>query len=1014
MDRFLGMYIGSDTSYLSRNMSHFQDRKHSISMDLSLDSSGGPGLRHCQVGAICALTAHFSVTASAPGIISLPTGTGKTAVLLISPYILKAKRVLLTTSSEILREQITCDAEDLSTLKRIGIATEDWSLPEVLEVTETVNDTSQWSAMENYDLVVALPNCISPAMKTVDKNPPRDLFDLILIDEAHHQPSKTWNELLSSFDARCILATATPFRGDRLSLDGKIIYSYSLREALANEDLKDIKISRVDGAYSEIDQKLASAAQHVFEEDRANGLSHRLVARVESLDRADEVVQVYRDKTSLKVERLDSSLRKQEIDEVIEDLKDGSLDGVVCVDMLNEGFDLANLKIAVVHDQHQSLLPTVQFIGRFLRIGDSKIGDATLITTPVGFAERGYQLYHSENILSHASELIDRQQAEVQLTGDIGAELERQSGLSARLEQLVWDSLNPYFQVKIFRAISVDFSAELSLQRGYRVVYRRFDPTLNIVAMIAKRETKPNWFTVDGLSSTEYELLLLCFVSSEQLLFVCWSGSTSSVYEKLLEQVCPNSASPVSLKDLRNVLIDFDDTHFYSIGLSNGLFGASDAYRTMAGPAVEEAVLASDARLFHYSHLFGKGNDGGRKATIGFSKNSKAWSSRRATIPDFVDWCRSISSKISSNRTLQLQPHLKNLLSLPIPTEVDVIPKNLLGATYWSGVYQDPPLIREIGNIPLTECKLSCRRKSDSQIEMQVEYEADSDRILFDIASNEQFSSANSKFSLIQGRSPLSLANYFCAHPPSFFFWDFSQLNGKLLWKPDVTHFSPVEIHPGKNFITHDWKSDQVDIEVEVDFNPDNPIPPPGTTTIHDFLRSHLQGVHDIVFYNQGSAEYADFLCFDEEGTVSFYHCKGSCGPRPGLRQDDLKEVFLQALNSIHWVRKREQILEHLESRDGGPACRLDGTIVRRFEKPTVDGLTSAKNVLMDTSISLKYRVVIVQPGISLRKLERLTQAASVDLNSRRLLEGFAGLQDTVRRAGADLAFMCTESEVGY
>jgi superfamily II DNA or RNA helicase len=40
---------------------------------------------------------------------------------------------------------------------------------------------------------------------------------------------------------------------------------------------------------------------------------------------------------------------------------------IVCVDMLGEGFDLPELKIAGLHDPHKSIAVTIQFVGRFTR-----------------------------------------------------------------------------------------------------------------------------------------------------------------------------------------------------------------------------------------------------------------------------------------------------------------------------------------------------------------------------------------------------------------------------------------------------------------------------------------------------------------------------------------------------------------------------------------------------------------------------------------------------------------------
>lgn len=52
---------------------------------------------------------------------------------------------------------------------------------------------------------------------------------------------------------------------------------------------------------------------------------------------------------------------------------------IVCVNMLGEGFDLPQLKIAALHDMHKSLAITLQFLGRFVRTGGNDLGSATVI-----------------------------------------------------------------------------------------------------------------------------------------------------------------------------------------------------------------------------------------------------------------------------------------------------------------------------------------------------------------------------------------------------------------------------------------------------------------------------------------------------------------------------------------------------------------------------------------------------------------------------------------------------------
>jgi superfamily II DNA or RNA helicase len=53
-----------------------------------------------------------------------------------------------------------------------------------------------------------LPNSVSPVHYNDADKPPEDLFDLIIIDEAHHAPAETWRAVLEHFkDARALAPT---------------------------------------------------------------------------------------------------------------------------------------------------------------------------------------------------------------------------------------------------------------------------------------------------------------------------------------------------------------------------------------------------------------------------------------------------------------------------------------------------------------------------------------------------------------------------------------------------------------------------------------------------------------------------------------------------------------------------------------------------------------------------------------------------------------------------------------
>src|SRR5690606_35923686 len=91
----------------------------------------------------------------------------------------------------------------------------------------------------------------------------------------------------------------------------------------------------------------------------------------------------------------------------------GELDGIVCVDMFGEGYDFPKLKIAALHAPHRSLVPTIQFIGRFARTNDERTGNATLVSTVSRLQDATARLFQEGvDIASLIDEEARRQLAE--------------------------------------------------------------------------------------------------------------------------------------------------------------------------------------------------------------------------------------------------------------------------------------------------------------------------------------------------------------------------------------------------------------------------------------------------------------------------------------------------------------------------------------------------------------------------------------------------------------------------
>ena len=103
------------------------------------------------------------------------------------------------------------------------------------------------------------------------------------------------------------------------------------------------------------------------------------MARVESVARAKEVFELYRRYSEFNPVQLHTGIKSLRQREAIRrQIITGESRIVVCVDMLGEGFDLPELKIAAFHDIRKTLAVTLQLAGRFTRARPD-LGDATFV-----------------------------------------------------------------------------------------------------------------------------------------------------------------------------------------------------------------------------------------------------------------------------------------------------------------------------------------------------------------------------------------------------------------------------------------------------------------------------------------------------------------------------------------------------------------------------------------------------------------------------------------------------------
>jgi superfamily II DNA or RNA helicase/ribosomal protein S18 acetylase RimI-like enzyme len=959
-------------------------RDHYLRIRYPVEEDGQRGLRRAQLGAVHAIGKHFSLS-NEPAIIVMPTGSGKTAVLMMGAFGQRARRVLVVTPSVLVRNQIADGFASLGILRSLNVLDGECPGPAVHEVAGKLRDEAAWNALRDLDVVVGTPNSISPGAPGVAQ-PPADLFDLILVDEAHHGRAPTWDALLSAFPAaKQVHFTATPFRRDKQALKGDFIYTYPLSEAYKDGVFGAIRYVPVEPSGEDSDAVIAKAAEEVLQADRAAGLAHLVMVRTDSRARADVLKKVYDERTQLNLRLVHSGLSPRTVKRTIEQLRSRELDGVICVDMLGEGFDLPTLKIAAIHAPHKSLAVTLQFIGRFARTeAEEEIGEAKFIAVPSEIEVEREQLFEEsavwQRIVTNLSE--SRIAAEIEIREQIATFEATEEAAEPDYRDIPLHALWPFNHFKIYRvnrpAEEIDIGAEVEFSGPYEVVNRQTSEDLAVTVFIVRARTLPRWTTLDVFATVEHELFVVYHHRESNLLFVhCSRSKATSLYEFVARCFTGGAHRILPLSKVNSVLATLSDLEFYNIGMRRrALHPNAESYRIGAGAAMQHAVSPIDGAMYHRGHVFGAGVDPeGHRENIGYSSASKVWRNQHSLIPVLVAWARTLAWRVENFRNVVTGSGLDHL---DLGEEVDAFPDEGILAVDWpQDVYAGPRRIRnqETGvEIPLLD------------LDLDVDFSATRDgvvRLLLsgggqEIALNYTLSQNGPQFAPADGEAPrfvipaareeVPLLEYLHGNPPRIFLSDFSVIDrGQLFRAPETLEpFDPqrVEVIP--------WADRGVEIQREFYREDDER----GGPSIHDYLQGHLPTLADeVVFYDHGSGEMADFITFQRspDGVrIRFYHCKGSSGPRPGSRVADAYEVASQVVKSVIWLRGAAKILSRVNRRERDRA----GSYFLKGDR------TLLKDVLDESrQVGLRYEMILVQPGLSRGKMENnvATVLASAD-----------------------------------
>lgn len=368
---------------------------------LTADIEANPKIREPQQGAHRAVRTHFEAS-NEPVILQIPVGCGKTGVIATLPFGVAKGRALVITPNLTIRSGVA-ESLDISNPKnfwrRTG-ALHDFSAGPFRAVLDGV-DANLHDCNASQFVVTNIHQLASSADRWLPQFPP-NYFDMIMIDEGHHNVAPSWAKVFDRFpNAKVVSLTATPFRGDGTRPVGKVIYRYPFTRAMVKGYIKQIHSRNVapselsftyrdDTKRHTLEEVMAlrehawfrrgvalapecnrhivdASIKYLQELRERSGFRHQIIAVACSVDHARQVRGLYEER-GLKAAEIYGEMDRDKQDAVLADLRSGKLDCIVQVQMLGEGFDHPPLSVAAIFRPFASLSPYIQFVGRVMRV----------------------------------------------------------------------------------------------------------------------------------------------------------------------------------------------------------------------------------------------------------------------------------------------------------------------------------------------------------------------------------------------------------------------------------------------------------------------------------------------------------------------------------------------------------------------------------------------------------------------------------------------------------------------
>ncbi|MES2758088.1 MAG: DEAD/DEAH box helicase family protein [Pseudomonadota bacterium] len=355
----------------------------------------------------------------------LPVGCGKSGSITIAPFAARSRRTLVVAPGVAIAQQLARDFDPSSPAmfyQKCAVLT-GGPYPEPVGIRGMT--TNRADLDEAHVVITNIQQLQGGDTNRWLRQLPGDYFDLILFDEGHHGVAESWMALKAQFpEARIVNFSATPMRADGQIMEGRVIYTYPIFEAIQEGYVKRLKavqlnprtlryVRREDGQEIEVGlddvlrlgeeeadfrrsivtstetlNTIVDASINELQRLRGETGERRLkiIASALNYEHCRQVVEAYAAR-GLRAGYVHSRDNAPANQAVMQRLENHQLDVIVQVRKLGEGFDHPYLSVAAVFSIFSNLSPFVQFVGRIMRVIEQN--------APGHILNQGVVVYHA-------------------------------------------------------------------------------------------------------------------------------------------------------------------------------------------------------------------------------------------------------------------------------------------------------------------------------------------------------------------------------------------------------------------------------------------------------------------------------------------------------------------------------------------------------------------------------------------------------------------------------------------